>query len=73
MIDFECHCTEQSELSFLFYYCPELINFTQPIYVRREDPNSRQNTIKSIIERANSKLDWPQVNRQKKTLLIGRF
>ncbi|XP_037030616.1 lysophosphatidylcholine acyltransferase isoform X3 [Bradysia coprophila] len=42
-------------------YAGKLINFTQPIYVSREDPNSRQNTIKSIIERANSKLDWPQI------------
>lgn len=39
----------------------ELINFTQPIYVWREDPNSRQNTIKTVIERANSKDNWPQV------------
>ncbi|XP_012259704.2 lysophosphatidylcholine acyltransferase isoform X1 [Athalia rosae] len=39
----------------------KLINFTQPVYVWREDPNSRQNTIKEIIERATSKEDWPQV------------
>lgn len=40
----------------------ELINYTQPVYVWREDPNSRQNTIKEIIERATSKEDWPQVS-----------
>ncbi|XP_046993402.1 lysophosphatidylcholine acyltransferase isoform X1 [Schistocerca americana] len=39
----------------------KLINYTQPVYVWREDPNSRQNTIKEIIERATSDLDWPQV------------
>lgn len=27
----------------------------------REDPNSRQNTIKTVIERANSKENWSQV------------
>lgn len=41
----------------------ELINYTQPVYVWREDPNSRQNTIKEIIERTTSKEDWPQVGR----------
>jgi hypothetical protein len=39
----------------------ELINYTQPVYVWREDPNSRQNTIKEIIDRATSDQDWPQV------------
>lgn len=39
----------------------KLINYTQPVYVWRDDPNSRQNTIKEIIERAKSKEDWPQV------------
>ncbi|XP_011869238.1 PREDICTED: 1-acylglycerophosphocholine O-acyltransferase 1 isoform X2 [Vollenhovia emeryi] len=39
----------------------KLINYTQPVYVWREDPNSRQNTIKEIIERTTSKEDWPQV------------
>ncbi|KAJ8972089.1 hypothetical protein NQ317_018333 [Molorchus minor] len=39
----------------------ELINFTQPVYVWRDDPDSRQNTIKEIINRATSKLDWPQI------------
>lgn len=39
----------------------ELINFTQPIYVWREDPNSRQNTIRTVIERANSRNNWPQI------------
>ncbi|XP_033223380.1 lysophosphatidylcholine acyltransferase isoform X1 [Belonocnema kinseyi] len=39
----------------------KLINYTQPVYVWRDDPNSRQNTIKEIIERATSEEDWPQV------------
>ncbi|XP_044765486.1 lysophosphatidylcholine acyltransferase isoform X2 [Coccinella septempunctata] len=39
----------------------KLINFTQPIYVFRDDPDSRHNTIKEIIKRATSKLDWPQI------------
>lgn len=39
----------------------KLINYTQPVYVWRDDPNSRQNTIKEIIDRATSKEDWPQV------------
>ncbi|KAL5275615.1 LPCAT2 family protein [Megaselia abdita] len=38
----------------------KIVNYAQPIYVRREDPNSRQNTIKQILERVNSKEDWPQ-------------
>ncbi|XP_050664833.1 lysophosphatidylcholine acyltransferase isoform X2 [Leptidea sinapis] len=42
-------------------YVGKLINYTQPLYVLRDDPNSRQNTIKEIIERATSKENWPQV------------
>lgn len=38
-----------------------MINFTQPIYVLRENPDSRQNTIKTVIERANSDNYWPQI------------
>jgi hypothetical protein len=44
------------------FKCTELINYTQPVYVWREDPNSRQNTIKEIIDRATSDQDWPQVS-----------
>ncbi|XP_018336785.1 lysophosphatidylcholine acyltransferase isoform X1 [Agrilus planipennis] len=39
----------------------KLINFSQPIYVWRDDPDSRHNTIKEIIKRAKSDLDWPQI------------
>ncbi|KAK7576492.1 hypothetical protein V9T40_012778 [Parthenolecanium corni] len=39
----------------------KLINFTQPVYVGREDPDSRQKTISDIIQRTRSKEDWPQV------------
>ncbi|XP_065364797.1 lysophosphatidylcholine acyltransferase [Calliphora vicina] len=39
----------------------KIINYAQPIYVQREDPNSRQNTIKEIVNRARSDEDWPQV------------
>ncbi|CAH1188598.1 unnamed protein product [Phyllotreta striolata] len=39
----------------------KLINFTQPVYVWRDDPDSRQNTIREIVERAKSDMDWPQI------------
>lgn len=39
----------------------KLINYTQPVYVCREDPNSRQNTIKEIQRRADSGGEWAQV------------
>ncbi|CAH0381165.1 unnamed protein product [Bemisia tabaci] len=39
----------------------KLINYTQPVYVWRDDPNSRQKTIQEIINRAKSDLDWPQM------------
>ncbi|KAB0793140.1 hypothetical protein PPYR_12760 [Photinus pyralis] len=42
-------------------YIGKLINFTQPVYVWRDDPDSRHNTIKEIISRATSDLDWPQI------------
>ncbi|XP_033753917.1 lysophosphatidylcholine acyltransferase 2-like isoform X1 [Pecten maximus] len=38
-----------------------LMEFTQPVYVNREDPNSRQNTIKEINRRAMSGGQWPQI------------
>ncbi|KAK3086372.1 hypothetical protein FSP39_017489 [Pinctada imbricata] len=38
-----------------------LIEFTQPVLVKREDPNSRQNTIKEIQRRAQSGGIWPQI------------
>ncbi|XP_069992250.1 lysophosphatidylcholine acyltransferase 2 isoform X2 [Penaeus vannamei] len=37
------------------------IDYTQPVYVWREDTNSRQNTIQEIKRRATSDEDWPQV------------
>ncbi|XP_067132362.1 lysophosphatidylcholine acyltransferase isoform X2 [Centruroides vittatus] len=39
----------------------KLINYTQPVYVRRNDPMSRQNTIKEIRKRAESDDDWEQI------------
>uniref|UniRef100_A0A336M5E7 CSON012111 protein n=1 Tax=Culicoides sonorensis TaxID=179676 RepID=A0A336M5E7_CULSO len=39
----------------------KLIDYTQPIYVCREDPDSRHNTIKEINERANSDKNWSQI------------
>jgi len=33
----------------------------QPIYVCREDHNSRQATIQDILNRVSSKDDWPQI------------
>ncbi|CAG9794064.1 unnamed protein product [Diatraea saccharalis] len=56
--------SKNNKTSIPLSYCvmfSELINYTQPVYVWRDDPNSRQNTIKEIIERATSKEDWPQV------------
>ncbi|XP_048253840.1 lysophosphatidylcholine acyltransferase 2-like isoform X2 [Haliotis rufescens] len=38
-----------------------LIQFTQPVFVRREDPNSRAVTIQQIRERGQSGGAWPQV------------
>ncbi|XP_050432556.1 lysophosphatidylcholine acyltransferase isoform X2 [Adelges cooleyi] len=38
-----------------------VINFTQPVYVRRDDPESRQHTIQEIIRRVKSDQDWPQI------------
>lgn len=46
---------------YLFNLCAELINYTQPVYVWREDPNSRQNTIKEIQRRVTSGDDWQQI------------
>ncbi|XP_064101471.1 lysophosphatidylcholine acyltransferase 2-like isoform X2 [Macrobrachium nipponense] len=37
------------------------IDYTQPVYVWREDTNSRQNTIQEIKRRSMSDEDWPQV------------
>jgi len=38
-----------------------LIDFLQPVYVVREDPNSRHNTVEEIKRRAKSGGQWPQV------------
>lgn len=38
-----------------------LMEFTQPVYVKREDPDSRQNTIREIKRRAETGGQWPQV------------
>jgi len=42
-----------------FWGC--LIRYTQPVLVHRNDPNSRQNTIKQIVERSTPADDWQQV------------
>uniref|UniRef100_A0A1B0AIX0 Phospholipid/glycerol acyltransferase domain-containing protein n=1 Tax=Glossina pallidipes TaxID=7398 RepID=A0A1B0AIX0_GLOPL len=39
----------------------KIITFAQPIYVQREDSNSRQNTVRTIVERARSEDDWSHV------------
>uniref|UniRef100_A0A2M4BPC0 Putative phosphate acyltransferase n=1 Tax=Anopheles marajoara TaxID=58244 RepID=A0A2M4BPC0_9DIPT len=39
----------------------KIIDITQPIYVCREDPNSRHLTRHLIVERVISKEDWPQI------------
>ncbi|ELU17291.1 hypothetical protein CAPTEDRAFT_36573, partial [Capitella teleta] len=33
----------------------------QPVFVSREDPNSRQNTIREIRQRAQTHGEWPQI------------
>ena len=38
-----------------------LMEFTQPVYVKREDPDSRQNTIREIKRRAATGGKWPQI------------
>jgi lysophosphatidylcholine acyltransferase/lyso-PAF acetyltransferase len=38
-----------------------LIEFSQPVLVKREDPNSRVNTIKEIQRRGQSDGAWPQI------------
>ncbi|ENN79790.1 hypothetical protein YQE_03846, partial [Dendroctonus ponderosae] len=43
------------------FHIGKLINYTQPIYVWRDDAESRQKSVKEIIKRASSQLDWPQI------------
>lgn len=43
------------------FFLSTILNFTQPVYVKRSDPNSRQNTVREIIRRATSKEPWSQV------------
>ncbi|CAG5126925.1 unnamed protein product, partial [Candidula unifasciata] len=38
-----------------------LIEFSQPVLVKREDPNSRINTIKEIQRRGQAQGQWPQI------------
>ncbi|XP_072024236.1 lysophosphatidylcholine acyltransferase 2-like isoform X3 [Amphiura filiformis] len=38
-----------------------LVNFLQPVYVSRKDPNSRLNTIKEIKRRCQPNSGWPQI------------
>lgn len=58
---FICSVISKVRNIYLWRLFAELINFTQPVYVWRDDPDSRQNTIKEIINRATSDLDWPQI------------
>ncbi|XP_050051254.1 lysophosphatidylcholine acyltransferase 1 isoform X1 [Dermacentor andersoni] len=43
------------------FFLGTILNFTQPVYVKRSDPNSRQNTVREITRRATSKEPWSQV------------
>lgn len=43
------------------FFFKTILNFTQPVYVKRSDPNSRQNTVREITRRATSKDPWSQV------------
>ncbi|KAF6200155.1 hypothetical protein GE061_006456 [Apolygus lucorum] len=38
-----------------------IMNYHQPLYVRRDNPESRHKSIQAIIERATSPLDWSQI------------
>ena len=66
---FHCEILRLDKMLFFFFFSilfislliSELIQFTQPVFVSREDPNSRINTIKEIKKRAHSKGAWPQV------------
>lgn len=42
-------------------YFLELIDYAQPIYVCREDYNSRATTIQDILNRVKNARDWPQI------------
>lgn len=42
-------------------FSTELIDMAQPIYVKRENYNSRTQTIQDILDRAKSTFDWPQI------------
>ena len=53
------NCQIKKNLNLVFFL--ELINWTQPVYVRREDPDSRHKTIQEIINRVHSKENWSQV------------
>ncbi|RUS90250.1 hypothetical protein EGW08_002031 [Elysia chlorotica] len=48
---------ENSHVPFL----GKLIEFSQPVLVKREDPNSRSHTVQEIQRRANSDGQWPQI------------
>ncbi|GFN75133.1 lysophosphatidylcholine acyltransferase 2, partial [Plakobranchus ocellatus] len=39
----------------------ELIEFSQPVLVKRDDPNSRAHTVQEIRRRATSGGQWPQI------------
>ncbi len=55
--------TLKYSINYTIYNCTisALTRFTQPVFVSREDPNSRQNTIKEIQCRAQSGGKWPQI------------
>ena len=38
-----------------------LIEYTQPLYVKREDPNSRKNLMKEMKKRAKTMGEWPPI------------
>jgi lysophosphatidylcholine acyltransferase/lyso-PAF acetyltransferase len=38
-----------------------VLTFMQPIFISRDDPNSRQNVVRDIKARANARGEWPQL------------
>lgn len=54
------YCFSDS-LSFTFILTSALIQYTQPMYVQREDPNSRKTIMKEMTRRARTMGEWPHI------------
>ena len=54
-------CRADSQHAARVLCAAELTRYTQPVFVERENPNSRHDTIEAIKQRARSRGRWPQV------------